>query len=184
MARTKAYTRQILNNVQNTNARLLDIERKIGKDSQQYERYKNTITASLPEGTFHFTADGRIRINKGKKALASLKVHNFDKIKKLPTAKQSAKQSKKAIAKNQLKAFGYDMPTDEEIEELAEQITDEEALEELAAKAFIEALEDEKGKLKYSDDVKEEMARIGHKTYRKLRAIIEEGYRREAAKNL
>lgn len=181
MARTKTYERQILNKIKNINRRMLDIERMIGIDSQQYQRYVNRITAALPVGSYKISPTGKVTISKSKTNLKTLKKRQLDIILKLPTAKQSAKQSKQAIAKNQLKAYGYEDPTDEDIQKLAESITDEQALEELAAKAFIEALEDENGKLKYSEEVKEELSASGNKTYRELRAIIEEGYRRRAA---
>ena len=185
MARTKSYERQILNAIKLVNRRLLDIERKFGTESKQYKRYVNAISAALPKSAYNINVNtGKITVSKSKMNLKTLKTGQFASLKKLPTAAKSVKQSKKAIAKNLLLSEGYFQPTKAEIEERAISISDQQALEELIAKNFIEDLEDESGRLKYDDSVKEEMQQKGTKTYSDLRRIIEEGYRRRAEKQL
>ena len=176
MARTKAYERQILNAIKNTNAKMLQIERTFGIQSAQYQRYVNIITGALPSGFYKINPEtGKVTISKSKQNLKTLKKGQYTALKQAPTAKKSIKQSKKSVAKNQLRSMGYEAPTDKEIEELAEEITDAEALEELKAKNFIESLEDEKGKLRYSEEVREKLVTSGAKTYRQLMAIIRGG---------
>ena len=172
MARTKTYERQILNAISNTNAKMLKIERTFGVNSSQYQRYVNTITGALPASAYKVNAEtGRVTISKSKANIKTLKKGQFSALQKLPTANKSIKQSKKSVAKNILRSQGYESPSDEEIKELAEDISDEVALEELQAKNFIESMEDEKGKLKYTDDIRDALSAAGAKTYTQLYAI-------------
>lgn len=185
MARTKRYEKQVLNAINNINRKMLGIERTFGIQSKQYQRYVNAITAALPVSAYKINAEtGKVTISKSKMNLKQLKVGQFKALKQMPTAKKSIQQSKKAIAKNILMAEGYEKPTKEEVAERAISLSDQEALEELMAKNMIEDLEDEHGKLKYSDEVKEEMKTKGVKTYTELKRIIEEGWRRKAAAQL
>ena len=173
MARTKTYERQILNAISNTNAKMLKIERTFGVNSSQYQRYVNTITGALPASAYKVNAEtGRVTISKSKANIKTFKKGQFNALKKLPTATKSIRQSKKSVAKNILRSQGYDSPSDEEIKELAEDISDEVALEELQAKNFIEMLEDEHGKLKYTEEHSALLRTSGAKTYKQLMEIL------------
>lgn len=164
MARTKAYDRQIYNAVKNINARLLDIERKLGIDSEQYRRYVNAITAAAPAGTYNMNVDtGRIRMKTAKSARDKLKVGQLRATQKLPTAKQSINQTKRQLA--QLK---QERGEDDD----AVSISDREALEEMAAKQKIQEYEDAKGKLKYLEEARAELSEKGKKSYKELADIM------------
>ena len=164
MARTKAYDRQIYNAVKNINARLLDIERKLGIDSEQYRRYVNAITAAAPPGTYNMNVDtGRIRMKTAKSARDKLKVGQLRATQKLPTAKQSINQTKRQLA--QLK---QERGEDDD----AVSISDQEALEEMAAKQKIQEYEDAKGKLKYLEEARAELSEKGKKSYKELADIM------------
>ena len=164
MARTKAYDRQIYNAVKNINARLLDIERKLGIDSEQYRRYVNAITAAAPAGTYNMNVDtGRIRMKTAKSARDKLKVGQLRATQKLPTAKQSINQTKRQLA--QLK---QERGEDDD----AVSISDQEALEEMAAKQKIQEYEDAKGKLKYLEEARAELSEKGKKSYKELADIM------------
>ena len=167
MARTKAYDRQIFNAVKNINARLLDLERKLGMDSEQYRRYVNSITAAAPAGTYNMDIDtGRIRMKTGKAAREQLKLGQVRATQKLPTAGESVRQAKAQLKKTMQQRAG-------EGEKVT--VSDEEALQELAAKQKIQEWETDHGKLKYSDSVKAEMSEKGTKTYSELAAILDKG---------
>ena len=164
MARTKQYDRQIYNQVKNINRRLLDIEKKIGINSEQYKRYVNTITAAVPSESYKMdTLTGKIRLKNTQAARDRMKVGNLRATLKNPTAGESIRQVKAQIAKTK-KARG-ERPT----------VSDEQALREMAAKQKIQDWENEHGKLKYDDSVKEEMQAKGAKTYEELADIIGRG---------
>lgn len=174
MARTNAYNNQVLNQISNINSKILNVERTFGLQSEQYNRYVNSITAALPEGSYHTSRSGGIRINKSKDVVTTLKKGQLAPVKKLPSAKQSLKKAKRAQAKNRLRSQGKE-PTREAITHEAVSISDQEALEELAAKSYIEAIENENNRLNYDDSVKAEMQKKGAKSYQELKEIMERG---------
>ena len=174
MARTKAYDRQIYNAVKNINARLLDIERKFTIDSEQYRRYVNAITAAAPPGTYNMNVDtGRIRMKTGKSAREKLKIGQLRATQKLPTAKQSINQTKRQLA--QLK-----QERGEDVEPVS--ISDQEALEEMAAKQKIQEYQDATGKLKYLEEAKPELSQKGKKSYKELADIMDRAKKRKDKK--
>lgn len=172
MARTKAYNKSVYMQVKNINRRLLNIERLLGMDSEQYRRYVNTITAALPPNTFNLDpATGRIRIKTAKPALESLKLGQLRSTLKNPTAKESIKAAKASIKRT--KAARAKAAGDESAEKIT--ISDMEALEELKAKQILEEYKDENGKLRYDESVTADMQQKGAKTYAELAAILTRG---------
>lgn len=182
MARTKIYTKKVSNRITSINRKLRGVEKTFGADSEQYRRYINAATAALPSDAYTLTEHGYLRIHGGKSAAENLKLGQLEALGKLPTAKKSMDQSKKALAQNKLRAAGVSDPGDREIEQQARTISDEEALQELAAKAFIEGMENSKGKLKYSEEAKADLQQKGAKTYSQLKEIIERANKRAAKK--
>lgn len=182
MARTKTYKRQVAAKITTVNRKLRDIERTFGSDSEQYQRYINAASAALPPDAYTLTDSGRLTIHKDAENIDTLKLGQLKALSKLPTAKRSMDQSKKSLAQNKLRAAGVQSPGVEEIKQQARTISDEEALAELAAKAIIQGMENEKGKLKYSEEAKADMKEKGVKTYRQLLDILQRGAKREAKK--
>lgn len=187
MARSTDYANKVMNSTISLNAKILDVERTFGIGSAQYGRYVNAITAALPEGTYKISPSGRVRVSKSKAAQAALTQGQLKGPKSLPTAKQSIKAGKRAMAKQRIrqdKGSGKDI-SDKEVAEEAVSISDQEALEELAAKDYIENIENEKGQLNYDDSVKEKLKEKGSKSYTELKKIMEEGEknRERRAKN-
>lgn len=188
MARTKSYEKQILNKIASINHKILSIERVFGIDSEQYQRYVNAITAALPETSFTLKESGQIRLRKTKKNIQTLKVGQLRAPANLPTAKQSLVRSKKSMAavriQKMLQKEGKESTpiTAKEIAKEAVTISDQEALQELAAKKMIQDLEDKHGKLKYNEEVRAEMKEKGVKTYTELLALIQEGQQRHEQK--
>lgn len=169
MARTKAYDRQIYNAVKSINRRLMEVEKTLGKDSEQYQRYINSITAAVPSSAYNFDpATGKIRMKTGKAARGDLKIGQIRPTLKNPTAKQSITATKKQIATTKA-ARG----------EIAKKISDEEALAELAAKQKLQDFVNEKGKLNYNDAVRSDMSTKGKKTYVELLEIHQKGQKIE-----
>ena len=175
MARTNKYTRQVYNRVDYINKKARQVERTFGLDSEQYQRYVNATTAALPPGTYRLSQAGRITISKSKENLATLKTGQLTALTKLPTAGHSMEIAKEALAKNQLRAAGMEDITEQDIAAEALGISDEQALEELAAKSFIQNMENTKGKLKYDESVRAELEKSGAKTYTELQEIIKRG---------
>ena len=67
MARTNAYKNIIRQDIDRINYRLKGIEQLLGTDSEQYERYINSLTATLPEGSYTLSPEtGRIQIKASK----------------------------------------------------------------------------------------------------------------------
>lgn len=157
------------------NQKIREVEKKFGVTSAQYQRYVNVITAALPTGSYKISDTGRVRIKADKATVSTVKKGEIRPVTKLPTAKKSMAMAKKEIAKNKLQIAGNAKPTKEEIDDEAVNIEDQEALEELAAKSFIEGMENAKGKLKYDESVRAEMSAAGKKSYSELRRIIEKG---------
>lgn len=182
MARTKTYKRQVAAKITTVNRKLRDIERTFGSDSEQYQRYINAASAALPPDAYTLTDSGRLTIHKDAENIDTLKLGQLKALSKLPTAKRSMDRCKKSLAQNKLRAAGVQSPGAEEIKQQARTISDEEALAELAAKAIIQGMENEKGKLKYSEEAKADMKEKGVKTYRQLLDILQRGAKREAKK--
>lgn len=166
MARTKSYERQILNAINRTDERLKGVKATFDVDSEQYQRYVNSITASLPPGSYTLNENtGEIYIPRSKSNLKTLKLEQLRAPSHLPTAKQSIRAQKKEM---QAEA------------EPGEEISDEDALRELNAKTFVQNREDSKGKIKYSESMRGDLAKKGKKSYSELRDIIEKGEAKDA----
>lgn len=166
MARTKSYEKQILNAINRTDERLKGVEKMFDVDSEQYQRYVNSITASLPSGSYTLDEEtGKIYIPRTKENLKSLKLEQLRAPSHLPTARQSIKAQKR------------EMQADADP---SEEISDEDALRELNAKTFVQNREDSKGKIKYSESMRDELSKKGKKSYSELRDIIEKGEAKDA----
>lgn len=166
MARTKTYERQILNAINRTDERLKGVKAAFDIGSEQYQRYVNSITASLPPGSYTLDEEtGEIYIPRSKENLKSLKLEQLRKPSHLPTARQSIKAQKR------------EMQADAEP---GEEISDEDALRELNAKTFVQNREDSKGKIKYSESMRADLSKKGKKSYSELKAIIEKGDAKDA----
>lgn len=166
MARTKSYERQILNVINRTDERLKGVKATFDVESEQYQRYVNSITASLPPGSFALNEKtGEIYIPRSKENLKSLKLEQLRAPSNLPTARQSIKAQKR------------EMQADAEP---GEEISDEDALRELNAKTFVQNREDSKGKIKYSESMRADLSKKGKKSYSELRDIIEKGDAKDA----
>lgn len=166
MARTKSYERQILNAINRTDERLKGVKATFDVDSEQYQRYVNSITASLPSGSYTLNEKtGEIYISRSKENLKSLKLEQLRAPSHLPTARQSIKAQKR------------EMQADAEP---GEEISDEDALRELNAKTFVQNREDSKGKIKYSESMRADLSKKGKKSYSELKDIIEKGETKES----
>lgn len=160
MTRTNAYKNAIRADISRINYRLQGIEQLLGVESEQYERYVNSITASLPPGSYTLTLDGHIKLSASKINLQTLKREQLRAPSRLPTAKQSIRQQKKEMQRDA---------------ETPDEISDEDALEELNAKTFVKSREDANHKLRYTEEARPEMEQKGKKTYKQLREILEKG---------
>lgn len=160
MARTKSYISAIKSDISKINYRLKGIEQLLGVESEQYERYVNSITASLPPGSYALSLDGHIELKATKTNLETLTRSQLRGPANLPTVKQSIRQQKKEMKR---------------AAETSEEISDEEALEELNAKTFVKSREDANHKLKYTEEARPEMEQKGKKSYRQLKEILEKG---------
>ena len=166
MARTKSYERKILNAINRTDERLKGVKATFDIGSEQYQRYVNSITASLPPGSYKLNEEtGEIYISRSKENLKSLKLEQLRAPSHLPTARQSIKAQKR------------EMQADAEP---GEEISDEDALRELNAKTFVQNREDSKGKIKYSESMRADLSKKGKKSYSKLKDIIEKGETKES----
>lgn len=166
MARTKSYERQILNAINRTDERLKGVKAAFDVDSEQYQRFVNSITASLPPGSYTLDEEtGEIYIPRSKENLKSLKLEQLRAPSHLPTARQSIKAQKR------------EMQADAEP---GEEISDEDALRELNAKTFVQNREDSKGKIKYSESMRADLSKKGKKSYSELKDIIEKGETKES----
>ena len=166
MARTKSYEKQILNAINRTDERLKGVKATFDVDSEQYQRYVNSITASLPPGSYKLNeTTGEIYIPRSKENIKSLKLEQLRALSHLPTARQSIKAQKR------------EMQADAEP---GEEISDEDALRELNAKTFVQNREDSKGKIKYSESMRADLSEKGKKSYSKLMDIIKKGDAKES----
>lgn len=177
MARSNKYDNEVKNAINRINYRLKGIESMLGVHSEQYERYVNSITASLPAGSYNLSLDGHITIantkeNRGKITLTQLQgggrkgsgIKSGGEVQRgpanLPTVNESIKRQKKEMQRTA---------------EAPEEISDEEALQELNAKTFVKSREDANHKLRYTEEARPEMEQKGKKTYKQLREILEKG---------
>lgn len=177
MARSIKYDNEVKNAINRINYRLKGIESMLGVNSEQYERYVNSITASLPTGSYNLSLDGHITIantkeNRSKITLTQLQgggrkgsgIKSSGEVQRgpanLPTVNESIKKQKKEMQRTA---------------EAPEEISDEEALQELNAKTFVKNREDTKHKLKYTAEAKADMEQKGKKSYQQLKEILEKG---------
>ena len=166
MARTKSYERQILNAINRTDERLKGVKATFDVGSEQYQRYVNSITASLPPGSYTLDEEtGEIYIPRSKENLKSLKLEQLRAPSHLPTARQSIKAQKREMQADAVPG---------------EEISDEDALRELNAKTFVQNREDSKGKIKYSESMRADLSKKGKKSYSELRDILEKGDAKDA----
>lgn len=182
MARTNTYKSQVKNAAAYVNKKIRDIENLFGIGSEQYDRYVNAVSAALPAGTYTLSESGKLRIKTGKTTQESVKLGQLRPVVNLPTASHSMKQAKLALAKNKLQAAGNEKPDAASIREEALSIDDMEALQEMAAKSFIQNMENSKGKLHYSESARAELSAKGAKTYTQLMDIIKRGQKKDDQK--
>lgn len=182
MARTNTYKKQVQNTAAYVNKKIRAIENTFGIGSEQYDRYVNAITAALPVGSYKLNESGKIRIKGGKTVGETLTKGELKPVVNLPTAAASMKTAKRSYAKNTLQAKGISKPTKKEIDEKAITIEDEEMLQELDAKAFIQNRENDKRKLKYTEESRADLKEKGKKTYQQLKDIVVKGDKKHAQK--
>ena len=182
MARTNTYKKQVQNTAAYVNKKIREIENTFGIGSEQYDRYVNAITAALPVGSYKLNEYGKIRIKTGKTAGETLTKGELKPVVNLPTAASSMKTAKRSYAKNKLQAEGISKPTKKEIDEEAITIDDMEMLRELDAKAFIQNRENDKRKLKYTEESRADLKEKGKKTYQQLKDIIVKGDKKHEQK--
>lgn len=172
MARTNAYKNIIRQDIDRINYRLKGIEQLLGTDSEQYERYINSLTATLPEGSYTLSPDtGRIQIKAGKYNLETLKHEQLKAASKLPTAKQSIRAQKKELQR-------YKEAAGEE----GVSVSDQEALQELNAKTYVRSRENSKGKLRYSESAKADLSIKGLKSYTDIMNILRKAEEKDNGK--
>ena len=172
MARTNAYKNIIRRDIDRINYRLKGIEQLLGTDSEQYERYINSLTATLPEGSYTLSPEtGRIQIKASKMNLESLKHEQLKAASKLPTAKQSIRAQKKELQR-------YKEAAGEE----GVSVSDQEALQELNAKTYVRSRENSKGKLRYSESAKSDLSVKGRKSYTDIMNILRKAEEKDNGK--
>lgn len=182
MARTNTYKKQVQNTAAYVNKKIRAIENTFGIGSEQYDRYVNAITAALPVGSYKLNESGKIRIKTGKTAGETLTKGELKPVVNLPTAGASMKAAKASIAKNKLQREGNAKPSKKEIADEAVSISDQEALQELDARAFIQNRENAKGKLRYTEEARAELSQKGKKSYQQLKEILEKGDKKNEQK--
>lgn len=172
MARTNAYRNLIKRDIDRINYRLKGIEQLLGTDSEQYERYVNSLTATLPPGSYTLSPDtGRIQLKASKANLEGLKHEQLKPASNLPTAKQSVKRQKKELQRYK-----------ETAGETGVSVTDQEALQELNAKTYVRSCENSKGKLRYSESAKSDLSVKGRKSYTDIMNILRKAEEKESGK--
>lgn len=172
MARTNAYKNTIRQDIDRINYRLKGIEQLLGTDSEQYERYVNSLTATLPAGSYSLSPEtGRIQIKASKYNLETLKHEQLKPASHLPTAKQSIRKQKQELQR-------YREAAGEE----GVSISDQEALQELNAKTYVRGMENSKGKLKYSESAAAGLSVKGRKTYSELADILRKAEEKDNGK--
>lgn len=172
MARTNAYKNLIKRDIDRINYRLKGIEQLLGTDSEQYERYVNSLTATLPPGSYTLSPDtGRIQLKASKANLEGLKHEQLKPASNLPTAKQSVRRQKKELQRYK-----------EAVGETGVSVSDQEALQELNAKTYVRSRENSKGKLRYSESAKSDLSVKGRKSYTDIMNILRKAEEKESGK--
>lgn len=160
------------------NKQLKNIYKEWGGDSEIYEMYVNRLTADLPAGTVHVSKGGFIQVTKAKGALTAAQVKKATR--GLPDKAQSMTKYKRQVAEERLSAVGNEAPTESQIQREAKGVTRADVKQYVDDKSYVQSKEDARGKLKYSDSVADLMKTAGAKSYKLLRAILEEGEARDA----
>lgn len=160
------------------NKQLKNIYKEWGGDSEIYEMYVNRLTADLPAGTVHVSKGGFIQVTKAKGALTAAQVKKATR--GLPDKAQAMTKYKRQVAEERLSAAGNEVPTESQIQKEAKGVTRADVKQYVDDKSYVQSKEDARGKLKYSDSVADLMKTAGAKSYKLLRAILEEGEARDA----
>lgn len=160
------------------NKQLKNIYNEWGGDSEIYEMYVNRLTADLPAGTVHVSKGGFIQVTKAKGALTAAQVKKATR--GLPDKAQAMTKYKRQVAEERLSAAGNETPTESQIQREAKGVTRADVKQYVDDKSYVQSKEDARGKLKYSDSVADLMRTAGAKSYKLLRAILEEGEARDA----
>lgn len=160
------------------NKQLKNIYKEWGGDSEIYEMYVNRLTADLPAGTVHVSKGGFIQVTKAKGALTAAQVKKATR--GLPDKAQAMTKYKRQVAEERLSAAGSEAPSESQIQREAKGVTRADVKQYVDDKSYVQSKEDARGKLKYSDSVADLMKTAGAKSYKLLRAILEEGEARDA----
>lgn len=160
------------------NKQLKNIYKEWGGDSEIYEMYVNRLTADLPAGTVHVSKGGFIQVTKAKGALTAAQVKKATR--GLPDKAQAMTKYKRQVAEERLSAAGNEAPSESQIQREAKGVTRADVKQYVDDKSYVQSKEDARGKLKYSDSVADLMKTAGAKSYKLLRAILEEGDARDA----
>ena len=160
------------------NKQLKNIYKEWGGDSEIYEMYVNRLTADLPAGTVHVSKGGFIQVTKAKGAVTAAQVKKATR--GLPDKAQAMTKYKRQVAEERLSAAGNEVPTESQIQREAKGVTRADVKQYVDDKSYVQSKEDARGKLKYSDSVADLMKTAGAKSYKLLRAILEEGEARDA----
>lgn len=160
------------------NKQLKNIYKEWGGDSEIYEMYVNRLTADLPAGTVHVSKGGFIQVTKAKGALTAAQVKKATR--GLPDKAQAMTKYKRQVAEERLSAAGNEAPSETQIQREAKGVTRADVKQYVDDKSYVQSKEDARGKLKYSDSVADLMKTAGAKSYKLLRAILEEGEARDA----
>lgn len=160
------------------NKQLKNIYKEWGGESEIYEMYVNRLTADLPAGTVHVSKGGFIQVTKAKGAVTAAQVKKATR--GLPDKAQAMTKYKRQVVEERLSAAGNEVPTESQIQKEAKGVTREDVKQYVDDKSYVQSKEDARGKLKYSDSVADLMRTAGAKSYKLLRAILEEGEARDA----
>ena len=160
------------------NKQLKGIYKEWGGDSEIYEMYVNRLTAGLPAGTVHVSKGGFIQVTKAKGALTAAQVKKATR--GLSDKAQAMTKYKRQVAEERLSAAGNEAPTESQIQKEAKGVTRADVKQYVDDKSYVQSKEDARGKLIYSDSVADMMKTAGAKSYKLLRAILEEGEARDA----
>lgn len=160
------------------NKQLKNIYKEWGGDSEIYEMYVNRLTADLPAGTVHVSKGGFIQVTKAKGAVTAAQVKKATR--GLPDKAQAMTKYKRQVAEERLSAAGNEAPSESQIQREAKGVTRADVKQYVDDKSYVQSKEDARGKLKYSDSVADLMKTAGAKSYKLLRAILEEGEARDA----
>lgn len=160
------------------NKQLKGIYKEWGGDSEIYEMYVNRLTADLPAGTVHVSKGGFIQVTKAKGALTAVEVKKATR--GLPDKAQAMTKYKRQVAEERLSAAGNEAPSESQIQKEAKGVTRADVKQYVDDKSYVQSKEDARGKLIYSGSAADLMRTAGAKSYKLLRAILEEGEVRDA----